>query len=210
MSQIAGQVQKKPKRALKTPIDGLYTRIAHRVGGEAKSKEVERFLKFATVGVLGAVVDFAVLNILINTALPPLDSAGEPLGILLPIGDGFLFENVGVATTIAFIMAVLSNFVWNRLWTYPETRGKHLRRQLVQFGMVSSVGLVFRTIWVKLTYAGFGTVVVSLFSVINSNYSATPDDTARLGANIAQLFAIAIVMLWNFFANRYWTYKDVK
>jgi putative flippase GtrA len=171
---------------------------------------VERFLKFATVGILGAVVDFAVLNILINSVLPPLDSAGEPLGIILPIGSGFLFENVGIATTIAFIMAVLSNFVWNRLWTYPETRGKHLRRQLVQFVAVSSVGLVFRTFWVKLTYTGFGAMAISFISVFSSSYTATADDTARLGANIAQLFAIAIVMLWNFFANRYWTYKDVR
>ncbi len=208
MTQLAGEIQ--TKRALKTPVDGLYARIAYRIGGETKSKEVERFLKFATVGVLGAVVDFAVLNILINTILPPLNSTGEPQGLIFPIGDGFLFENVGIATTIAFVMAVLSNFVWNRLWTYPETRGKHLRRQLGQFVAVSSVGLVFRTFWVKLTYAGFGTLAVSMLTTFNSNYTATLDDTARLGANIAQLLAIAVVMLWNFFANRYWTYKDVR
>jgi hypothetical protein len=30
-----------------------------------------------------------------------------------------------------------------------------------------------------------------------------------LGHNIALAFAVGVVMLWNFFANRYWTYNDV-
>ena len=34
--------------------------------------------------------------------------------------------------------------------------------------------------------------------------------TKQLGTNIAQFFAIWIVMVWNFFVNRYWTYNDVE
>ncbi|MCL4255840.1 MAG: GtrA family protein, partial [Anaerolineae bacterium] len=32
----------------------------------------------------------------------------------------------------------------------------------------------------------------------------------KLGTIIAQMIAMVVVMLWNFFANRYWTYRDVK
>jgi hypothetical protein len=32
---------------------------------------------------------------------------------------------------------------------------------------------------------------------------------ARLGSNAALAIAVVIVLFWNFFANRYWTYSDV-
>lgn len=31
-----------------------------------------------------------------------------------------------------------------------------------------------------------------------------------LGHNIALAIAVLVVMMWNFFANRYWTYNDIK
>ncbi len=36
-----------------------------------------------------------------------------------------------------------------------------------------------------------------------------PDFQLRIGANLAIMVALVIVMMWNFFVNRYWTYNDV-
>jgi len=179
-------------RAPRTPVDGLYVAMAQRIS-PSRFKEVERFLKFATVGIVGAVIDFGVLNLLQATVLPPSPNI-----------------NVTIATTIAFSAAVTSNFIFNRYWTYPDSRSRSLRFQLTQFFVVSAVGWVARTIWVTLTFAPIGLFANGILQTVAPQYVASPELTRRLGSNISQLIAILVVMIWNFFINRYWTYNDVK
>jgi putative flippase GtrA len=45
------------------------------------------------------------------------------------------------AFTIAFVLAALSNFVWNRLWTFPDAGGRP-HHQLARFLAVSAAALV--------------------------------------------------------------------
>ena len=85
------------------------------------AKERSRFIRFAIVGAAGAVIDFGVFNFLTNLV-------------------GYFKENVVWASVISFILAVISNFTWNRLWTYPDSRSKPLARQLTQFVAVSVIG----------------------------------------------------------------------
>ena len=170
-------------------------RISLRFGG-AKAKELERFLKFATVGVIGAIIDFGVLNLLQATVLHPT----EPDVTL----------KVGLATGTAFASAVASNFVWNRYWTYPDSRTRSVRQQWTQFFMVSIAGLLFRLVWVRVLYMPFGNIGVDVLRAIGAADSMADAGTRRLGTNIAQFFAVWIVMVWNFLANRYWTYNDVE
>ncbi len=179
-------------RSLRTPVDGLYVAIATRLS-PTKAKEVERFLKFITVGFVGAIIDFGVLNLLQSTFLRP----DAPI-------------NVALATTIAFVAAVTSNFTFNRYWTYPDSRSRALRVQLVQFFVVSAVGWIARTIWVTLTFAPIGLFANGILQTLVPDYAASPELTRRLGSNISQLIAIFVVMIWNFFINRYWTYNDVE
>jgi putative flippase GtrA len=175
--------------------------IANRFGGK-KSKEVERFLKFSVVGVTGAVVDFSTLIVLQTTLLPPADSLGNPLPM-----------NVTIATATAFIAAVVSNFIWTRLWVYPDSRSRSVRRQLAQFGLISVIGGTARTIWVRETFFWFGQtlmpVALPVFYLFDPAYQPSPTAEGKLGSIVAQLIGMAVVMLWNFFANRYWTYNDV-
>ncbi len=85
-------------------------------------RERSRFFRFAVVGVIGAIIDFGLANLLTRAFHIPLVIAG----------------------TISFIAAILSNFTWNRYWTYPDSRTKPVARQLVQFGIISVMGLVIR------------------------------------------------------------------
>ncbi len=170
-------------------------KLSLRVGGK-RAKEVERFLKFATVGILGAIIDFAALNLLQATILRPV----EP----------HLTLKVALATGTAFTTAVSSNFIWNRYWTYPDSRSRHIRQQLIQFFMVNMAGLVFRLIWVRLLFHPLGDLGTDILRTLGAVELLDAAATKQLGTNFAQFFAIWIVMVWNFFVNRYWTYNDVE
>lgn len=185
--------------AVRNPLDAPIVSIAQRVGG-SKSKEVERFLRFAVVGIIGAVIDSFTLFILQATILPP--TLQEPIDF-----------NVAIAQTIAFIAAILSNFTWNRLWTYPDSRSRSMRRQLIQFSVISFIGWVGRTIWITAAHQPLGNLLMPVLlpeiHLFRPTYIPSPTGAAKLGTMTAWLVGVAIVMVWNFLANRYWTYNDV-
>ena len=144
------------------------------------SKERTRFLKFATVGALGAVLDFGIMNLLTQRAQ----------------------LNLVVAGTISFFCAVISNFTWNRYWTYPESRSRHLFHQLVMFFLVNAAGIAIR---IPILHFFEPPFLHFLEQMLRVNY-----ETAELIAkNLTLSVAVLIVMLWNYFVNRYWTYNDI-
>jgi len=143
--------------------------------------ERTRFLRFALVGIIGAVVDFGVANLLSNV---------------------FHF-NFTLAGTISFILAVFSNFTWNRYWTYPDSRSKSLLRQLVQFFLINTMGLAIRVPILKF----LGDLLLQFFTWLPAQI---PFFSPKfLAENLTLAIAVIVVMFWNFFANRYWTYNDV-
>lgn len=188
-------------RAIRSPLDRPIRAVASRFG--SKAKEVERFLKFATVGSIGAVVDFTTLAVLQATVLPPTNPQGEDLTF-----------NVVLATTLAFIAAISSNFTWNRLWTYPDSRSRSIPRQMAQFASVSFIGWLARTIWISSAYIPLGhalmPVALPLILLVNPDYVPSVAAEAKLGTMIAWFFGVIVVMIWNFIANRLWTYNDVE
>ncbi|HVP21280.1 MAG TPA: GtrA family protein [Anaerolineaceae bacterium] len=147
----------------------------------SNKKEVNRFIRFAVVGTIGAVIDFGIFNLLIQ-----------------------VFNFVALsAQVISFSVAVISNFTWNRLWTYPDSRNKPIARQLMQFVVVSLIGLGIRT----LIFGRIEDAMVSLAKlVLPSNFIITP---VSVGHNLSLAFVIILILFWNFFVNRVWTYNDV-
>ncbi|MCY4145517.1 MAG: GtrA family protein [Chloroflexi bacterium] len=183
--------------SVSTPIDRLIMLVAQRLGG-SKAKEMDRFIKFAFVGLLGFVIDSGTVIILQNSLLPPVTAANEPLD-----------ANVAVATTVAFVLAVCSNFVWNRLWTYPDSRSRSARKQLTQFFIVSVIGWFLRTLWIDFAYQALGEAATTLIQMLNADYAPALLDQNKLGTMVALFFGVIAVTAWNFLANRYWTYSDV-
>lgn len=179
-------------RRVTTPVDGLITSLSRKIG-RAKAKEVERFIKFAFVGALGFVIDVGSVIILQNSLLPPEND-----------------QNVLLANSIGFVLAVCSNFIWNRVWTYPDSRSYSVRRQLTQFAIVSVIGLVIRNLWISGAYEYFGQLSTAILQGAISDYAPQLIDQNKLGTTIALVFGVLIVMMWNFIANRFWTYSDVK
>lgn len=155
---------------------------------QANHKEVGRFLKFAVVGALGAVIDFSTLNLLIQFA-------GFPKIL---------------ANACSFTAAVISNFIWNRLWVYPETRGEPLTRQFVQFFFVNAVGLAINTAIFYSTdhwLLGEAGLLSGPVGALAPTAGMTHFDLAYNGA---KMIATGVVLFWNFFVNRFWTFRHVR
>ena len=144
------------------------------------SKERIRFFKFAMVGTIGAVIDFGVMNLLSHTTKMNLVTAG----------------------TISFTCAVISNFTWNRHWTYPESRSRPLFGQLGMFFLVNLAGVAIRV----PTLHYLEPPVLRFFENI---FHTSPVIAEVYANNLTLAAAVGVVMLWNFFVNRYWTYNDI-
>lgn len=147
----------------------------------SKRRELKRFARFSTVGAIGALVDFGVFNILLNVLH------------VLPL----------LSQAASFLAAVTSNFILNRKWTYRDSRSKPWSQQLAQYGLVNLAGLLIRTPIFNGLAAWFDRLAGTRPMPFGlSTYSVTH--------NLALAGAIGIVLFWNFFVNRFWTYGDVE
>lgn len=146
----------------------------------ADKKERTRFIRFAVVGAVGSLIDIGVMNLMTQVFNLPLVLGGS----------------------ISFVCAVVNNFLGNRYWTYPDSRSRRIRHQFGMFLVVNAIGIAIRIPILKY----FEPPLAHLFE----NMAHISFDVAdALAKNATLLFAIGVVMLWNFFINRYWTYNDV-
>ena len=156
-------------------------------------KEFQRFTKFLVVGVTGFIVDFGIFNLLLRALnFPPV-----------------------LAQAISFTSAAINNFIWNRYWTYPDSRSKPILRQFGMFFVLSVIGLLIRT----PIFALFSGPMVALVEtmqygvfagLINFITGTLHISIEQLGLNLALAIAVLVVLFWNFFSNRFITYSDVK
>ena len=142
--------------------------------------ERKRFIRFAIVGTIGFGFDFITFN-------------------LFRSGLGISPE---ISSVFSFLVAVTSNFIWNRYWTFPDSRSKSVLGQMGQYAIVNVIGLGIRTII-------FGAVNKPLVVFFESLPLNLPLDSYVWGENLALAIVVVIVMFWNFFINRYWTYNDI-
>jgi putative flippase GtrA len=142
-------------------------------------KEVKRFAKFATVGAAGAITHFTLLNLLVQI-----------------VG---LAERT--ANPIGFSAAVLQNFFLNRRWTFPESQQRHAARQLVQFAIVSIIGLLINQLVFVTVHGLLEPTWIRLIGQERLGHA--------LSYNFALAVAIGVVLFWNFAANRLWTYRGL-
>jgi putative flippase GtrA len=133
---------------------------AKRIGrGTLKPGNWIQLLQFGLVGVSGYVVNLAVFAILVG-----------PLNV----------HHIGAAI-LAFGVAVLNNFWWNRHWTFDAKHG-HAGFQAARFFTVSVFALVINLVALELLVRG------------------------GMGDLPAQAIAVAIAMPFNFIGNKLWTF----
>jgi putative flippase GtrA len=134
-----------------------------------KSKELGRFARFLTVGALGTLLDFGLLSLLKAFGFPTL-----------------------LANSLSFSAGVANNFTFNRLWTFADAKQSDWRRHLMQFLLVSLVGLTLNNAILLLLEAPLGQLL------------GQPD----YGYLPAKVISAGVVVFWNYFANCYWTFNN--
>jgi putative flippase GtrA len=115
--------------------------------------------KFCAVGALGYVVNLAVYAAILHAGVHYL-----------------------VAATCSFLVAVSSNYTWNRIWTFRAERG-HVGAQGVRFLVVSLASL------------GGNLAVLHLLI------------SAGTGKFVGQAIAIVLVTPLNFVGNKLWSFR---
>ena len=116
--------------------------------------------KFCAVGAVGYLINLAVYDALLHGGLHYL-----------------------LAATCSFLVAVTSNYTWNRIWTFREHRG-HVGVQGMRFLLVS--------------LAALGANLLVLEVLVNS---------AGVDKLVAQAVAIVIVTPLNFVGNKLWSFR---
>ena len=116
--------------------------------------------QFCVVGAVGYLINLAVYDVLLHQGLHYL-----------------------VAATCSFLVAVTSNYIWNRIWTFREHRG-HVGIQGMRFFLVSLAAL------------GANLVVLHLL-VVYGGLDKLP----------AQAVAIVLVTPLNFIGNKLWSFR---
>jgi putative flippase GtrA len=146
-----------------------------------ENRERVRFFKFATVGAIGSVIDILIMNLLTHLLNMRLVYAG----------------------TISLICAIVSNFLLNRYWTYPDSRSRHFLHQLSMFFLVNLIGILFR---IPILHFVEPVMIDAFQSMVHLSHNSAE----IIAKNATLAFAIGLVMIWNFFINRYWTYNDIE
>ena len=128
-----------------------------------KSFPTRRFIRYGIVGLIGIVVDMAIL-FLLHSAL-----------------------GIGLTTSklIAAETAILSNFLWNDSWTFADMVGRqtglgHRLKRLLKFNATCVAGLFLDVLTLNLFF--------NIIFAQNLPY-------------LANLIAIGLVALWNFWVN---------
>lgn len=139
---------------------------------EHRKPWLARYLKFALIGGVGALINLAVLW-----------TAVEVFAVYYM-----------VAAVLAFVIADTNNFIWNRWWTF-RSKGK-IRIQYPQFLLVSVDGLMLNLILLRL-------LMEEVFPSLGVSGLRSSLDVV-----LAQVIAIFVVSVFNFFANALWTFAD--
>ncbi len=135
--------------------------FAYRLGAAARRPASWwQLVKFGLVGGSGYVINLAVFALL----------------------SGDLGLHHVPAALCAFCVAVTSNFLWNRHWTFSAAGG-HAGFQAARFFAVSIGALVVNLVALEALLTG-----------------------TSLGALGAQAIAVAIAMPFNFLGNKLWTF----
>jgi putative flippase GtrA len=92
------------------------------------------------------------------------------------------------ANTFSYLAGSIHTFYWNRRWTFTDACGKAWGRQFLSFFAINLIGLFLSS---SLTLA-FETSIGGG----NAGWSFLP----------AKLMATCVVMIWNYGANRFWTF----
>lgn len=160
-------------------------------------RNLNLLLRFGVVGVSGVLVNLLTLIVLRKLG-PHFDDAVVGLGI-----SDFNLRWYHVYSTLAFLVANLSNFQLNRSWTFRSSRDS---RWWPEYWPFLVVGLGGQAVGLALL-----TLLMHPHSPVSLPTSVFDDSTGlRTRLYWSQLIVIALVMPVSFVLNKLWTFAAVR
>ena len=130
-------------------------------------KRQTTFIRYIIVGILGTCIDLGTLYLLVR-----LSGIDPQKSWLLPF-----------FVTLAFVLAVINNYILNRIWTF-QSRSTQISSEFIRFFLVSLAGLIFTQflMWIFVS--------------------------SGLWYLLAKALTSLLVMAWNFALNKFWTFRS--
>ena len=105
--------------------------------------------------------------------------------------------------SVSFCVAVTNGFIGNRLWTFrvehaPESDKRETRTQYFKFIVTNIIGLILNLVFSKF-----------FLIALTGDMKHTNIDDPRTFV-LASLCAVPIVVIWNFSAAKFWTFRAPK
>lgn len=102
---------------------------------------VTQLSRFGLVGLVGLGVDVGIFNLLVVTVLSP----------------SAIHEGPIIAKVISTTVAIITNWLGNRHWTFRDDRRHHWLREGIEFAVVSvgGMGISLACLWVSHYLLGF-------------------------------------------------------
>ena len=164
-------------------------------------KEGKRFARFLVVGAVGFVVDFGVFNLAHALGFGAWVATRVLPSVSQPLAASLVPHPEIIEQTLSLSIAIFSNFIWNYFWIYPEARTAKQGNKMAKFVIVSVAGLV----------VGIPVFSVALLFWRGAVAAMHLDNVGlNLAGNLALMTRVGILLFWNFFVNRYWTYKEIQ
>lgn len=138
-----------------------------------------RYIRFATVGASGTVVNIGVLFVLQEWTLP------------LVVTDASL--RLSMSLLLAIAVATVNNFAWNSLWTWADRLADSPTARLG---------------WDRHTIKRFFKYTVSCWLGIVIQYGLTLFLSAYIYYLLANVLSILIASVSNYLTNDWWTFRQ--
>lgn len=103
-----------------------------------------------------------------------------------------------ISQSISFCFGVTNGFIWNRKWTFQASKKGQGAAQYSKFVASNIIGLI-------LNLAVSKGVLFLLTGELVHGVNPAPNQLM-----LAKILAIPIVLVWNFSAARFWTFKPQK
>ncbi|MBI5054984.1 MAG: GtrA family protein [Chloroflexi bacterium] len=164
-------------------------------------KDTKRFIKFLIVGMSSFLVDFGLFNFFHAQGVGTW-VAQNLFSSFWSSAAAFLAERPEVVEqSLSFSIAVVNSFFWNYFWIYPEAKNEPIGKKLTQFVIVSVAGLLL------------GVPIFSGALMVTRPVVATvglQQLRFNVAGNLALMVRVGVILFWNFYANRKWTYGHVE
>lgn len=130
--------------------------------------------KFCATGAANFAIDLGVLNLFI---------------VITGVTRGFEF---GMFKAIAFVVATLNSYAWNKYWSFGDRADSDINRELAKFMTISGLGFVL-----NVSVASFMNNIIGQFVAIDP----------RIWATISAVIASISVIVWNFLGYKFLVFK---